>query len=286
MASGSTTNYDLPYPLPSDPVNFTEDMEALAVAIEDTLPGFVNQTQLSNHLSNTVNVHGISNTSNLVYTNDSRLTNARTPTSHASTHGNAGSDPITIAQSQVTNLISDLGLKAPISSPQFTGVPQAPTATVGTNTDQIATTQFVQTAVTGTGQVPSVSGQAGKYLYTDGTNAFWQEYQDTQLPSVIVSTNTVEILDSFDGNAYRSAEYLIQADQANTSKKTLLKMLIIHDDSQVYQTTYGIIEVGSTRIPMEVFATINNFVVDLKVEIQDADTDNVQLEIVRTLVTV
>lgn len=286
MASGSTTNYDLPYPLPSDPVNFTEDMEALAVAIEDTLPGFVNQTQLSNHLSNTVNVHGISNTSNLVYTNDSRLTDARTPTSHASTHGSAGSDPITIAQSQVTNLISDLGLKAPISSPQFTGVPQAPTATVGTNTDQIATTQFVQTAVTGTGQVPSVSGQAGKYLYTDGTNAFWQEYQDTQLPSVIVSTNTVEILDSFDGNAYRSAEYLIQADQANTSKKTLLKMLIIHDDSQVYQTTYGIIEVGSTRIPMEVFATINNFVVDLKVEIQDADTDNVQLEIVRTLVTV
>jgi hypothetical protein len=273
MASGSTTNYDLPYPVPSDPVNFTEDMEALAVAIEATLPGFVAQSQLSDHLLDTTNVHGISNTSNLVYTNATSLINA-------------SGNPVSVTQNQVTNLISDLALKAPISSPQFTGIPQAPTALSGTNTDQIATTQFVQTAVTGTGQVPSVSGQAGKYLYTDGTNAFWQEYQDTQLPSVIVSTNTVEILDSFDGNAYRSAEYLIQADQANTSKKTLLKMLIIHDDSQVYQTTYGIIEVGSTRIPMEVFATINNFVVDLKVEIQDADTDNVQLEIVRTLVTV
>jgi hypothetical protein len=34
------------------------------------------------------------------------------PDPHASTHGAAGSDPVTIAQSQVTNLTTDLGLKA------------------------------------------------------------------------------------------------------------------------------------------------------------------------------
>lgn len=39
---------------------------------------------------------------------DSRLTDDRDPTAHAASHASAGSDPITIAQSQVTNLVSDL----------------------------------------------------------------------------------------------------------------------------------------------------------------------------------
>jgi hypothetical protein len=36
--------------------------------------------------------------------NDSRLSNARTPTAHASTHASAGSDPVTLDASQVTGL--------------------------------------------------------------------------------------------------------------------------------------------------------------------------------------
>ena len=47
--------------------------------------------------------------------NDARLSDARTPTAHAATHGAAGSDPITIAQSQVTSLVSDLAGKVPTS---------------------------------------------------------------------------------------------------------------------------------------------------------------------------
>jgi hypothetical protein len=73
---------------------------------------------------------------------------------------------ITIAESQVTGLVSDLSaklasataastyetisnvaLKAPLASPALTGTPTAPTATAGTNTTQIATTAFVGTAV-------------------------------------------------------------------------------------------------------------------------------------------
>lgn len=42
---------------------------------------------------------------------DARLTDARTPTAHASTHASAGSDPVTLAQSQVTNLTPDLAGK-------------------------------------------------------------------------------------------------------------------------------------------------------------------------------
>jgi hypothetical protein len=39
--------------------------------------------------------------------------------------------------------------RAPLASPGFTGTPSAPTAALGTNTTQIATTAFVQTAIAG-----------------------------------------------------------------------------------------------------------------------------------------
>lgn len=48
----------------------------------------------------------------------------------------------------VTSAIqTQLDAKAPLNSPELTGVPLAPTATVGTNSTQIATTAFVKTAV-------------------------------------------------------------------------------------------------------------------------------------------
>lgn len=63
---------------------------------------------------------------------------------------------------------------APLSSPALTGTPTAPTASNGTNTTQVATTQFVQTAVSGiVGQLPSQTGNAGRYLTTNGTAASW-----------------------------------------------------------------------------------------------------------------
>ena len=42
----------------------------------------------------------------------------------------------------------DISGKANIASPTFTGTPKAPTANAGTNTTQIATTEFVSTAIT------------------------------------------------------------------------------------------------------------------------------------------
>ena len=44
--------------------------------------------------------------------NDARLSNARTPSTHASTHSAGQSDAITITQAQVTSLVSDLAAKA------------------------------------------------------------------------------------------------------------------------------------------------------------------------------
>ena len=54
-------------------------------------------------------------TGTAVITTDTRLSNSRTPTAHASSHASAGSDPVTLAQSQVTNLTTDLAGKAATS---------------------------------------------------------------------------------------------------------------------------------------------------------------------------
>lgn len=50
--------------------------------------------------------------------------------------------PVSTAQQAV------LDLKADLASPTFTGVPAAPTAAVGTNTDQLATTAYVRAEIT------------------------------------------------------------------------------------------------------------------------------------------
>lgn len=58
--------------------------------------------------------------------NDGRLTDPRTPTAHAASHGSDGDDAITIGQSQVTGLIDALATKAALVSPAFSGAPTAP----------------------------------------------------------------------------------------------------------------------------------------------------------------
>jgi len=61
----------------------------------------------------------------------------------AASHGHSIAD--------VTNLQTTLNAKAPLSSPTFTGTPAAPTASGGTNTTQVATTAFVQAAISSFG---------------------------------------------------------------------------------------------------------------------------------------
>lgn len=84
----------------------------------------------------------------------------------------------------------ELSAKAPTASPTLTGTPKAPTANVGTNNTQIATTEFVTRAVANAiGTVTSIefsvvsslpaSGRTGTiYLVSNnhGTNNVYDEY--------------------------------------------------------------------------------------------------------------
>ncbi len=60
------------------------------------------------------------------------------------------------------------------ASPALTGTPTAPTATAGTNTTQIATTAYV-VGTAFSSALPGQTGNAGKYVTTDGTTASWAD---------------------------------------------------------------------------------------------------------------
>jgi len=55
-------------------------------------------TAVSTHSSDTTSVHGITDTANLVYTSDARLSDARTPTAHATTHNPGQSDALDLTK--------------------------------------------------------------------------------------------------------------------------------------------------------------------------------------------
>ena len=62
-----------------------------------------------------------------------------------------------------TAAITAVNLKANIASPEFTGVTLAPTAVLGTNTTQIATTEYVQSEITNlSGSPPSILNTLNK----------------------------------------------------------------------------------------------------------------------------
>lgn len=73
-------------------------------------------------------------------------------------------------QADLANKFSNM---ASSNSPTLTGTPTAPTAAVGTNNNQIATTKFVNDSLQNVGSLPDQTGQSGKYLTTDGTTASW-----------------------------------------------------------------------------------------------------------------
>ncbi|KUN03148.1 hypothetical protein AQI95_24635 [Streptomyces yokosukanensis] len=53
--------------------------------------------------------------------NDSRLSDARTPTAHAASHGSGGSDPVALAQSQITGLAAALAALLQLAGGTMTG---------------------------------------------------------------------------------------------------------------------------------------------------------------------
>ncbi len=126
MAADILTNATNISNIDSNVSTLTGNLSALDTRVDVTESDISDlETSTSAHSSATINVHGIADTSALATKSyvDSAIGNTE---NYADTA---------------------LALKANLASPALTGTPTAPTATVGTDTTQIATTAFVQDAI-------------------------------------------------------------------------------------------------------------------------------------------
>lgn len=156
--------------------------------------------------------------STVPFGNDSRFFDARTPNAHAASHASAGSDPVTLAESQITGLTADLALKAPLASPALTGAPTAPTATAGDASTTVATTAFVQTAV-----LQGVAKEAVKYASTG------------VLPSIIYANGSSGVGATLTGVAL--AAISLDSSSPSVGDRVLIKNQASTFQNGVYVTT-------------------------------------------------
>ena len=150
-------------------------------------------------------------------------------------YDNSGTD-VEVALSGIPTS-TDLNAKAPLASPNFTGIPLAPTANAGTNTTQIATTAFV------TGGLNLKANLAGP-TFTGVPAA----------PTAAVGTNTTQLATT----AYVQAEVgqSIQAHDADTAKTDVAQTYTAAQRAEVTALTFA-----ATMTPN--FADSNNFSVTL-----------------------
>jgi hypothetical protein len=123
---------------------------------------------------------------------DTRLSDSRTPTTHASTHASAGADPVTIAQSQVTNLTTDLStLTTNVSGKQ--PLDSELTAIAGLTSAADKGIQFTGSGTAATFDLTT----AGKAILDDAS-------ADAQLTTLGVTSAGKAILDDADASAQRT----------------------------------------------------------------------------------
>ncbi len=131
-----------------------------AVAAHAALTTGVHNLGTASHLD--VPPTGNASAIQVVLGNDTRLSDTRTPAAHAATHAAGGSDPVQLAESQVTGLSTDLGLLAPLAGATFTGTVTAPSF-VGALTGNAS-----GTAANVTGVVAVANGGTGVSLAATG----------------------------------------------------------------------------------------------------------------------
>jgi hypothetical protein len=103
--------------------------------------------------------------------NDSRLSDARTPTAHAASHGSGGSDPVTLAESQVTNLTTDLAAKVALAGSTSTGEQVAPSFKASGKTG--ATASPLVLAGSTTSGAPASGAHIVGEIAGDATGKLW-----------------------------------------------------------------------------------------------------------------
>lgn len=95
-----------------------------------------------------------------------------------------------------------------------------------------------------------------------------------------IAVNTPVLIDTFDGTAYRSAEYLLQLSQAGNY--TTSKILIIHNGINVSLTEYGTVSIG-TDIDYSLSCSFSGNNLELSLQCPEATTNSVSFKYSKTL---
>lgn len=125
-----------------------------------------------------------------------------------------------------TNLAAALNLKANLASPAFTGTPTAPTASTGTNTTQVATTAFVQDAISNASLTLAVNNTA---LTQSGGVCTWTIINTLNNADVICSVREV------------SSGEEVETSKTYTASNIVIKM---NSSTNIAANTYRAVIIG------------------------------------------
>ena len=146
--------------------------------------------------------------------------------------------------SDVVNLQSDLDLKAPLESPELTGTPTAPTPSISTYTDQIATTKFTKDLISDelfgvldyrTSFDPAVESGSDGFPTTGGSGA--------------------------SGEIMKGNVFIVASDGYLTTEAVFAGDIIIaniNDPGQILNN-WDIVERNITYVPEDVINKVSNF---------------------------
>ena len=135
----------------------------------------------------------------------------------------------------IDNLQTTLNNKAPLLSPALTGTPTAPTANVGTNTNQIATTEFVASTVN------NVSLTVTKSESLPNTRAeILAKNTDFTVPSYKVGSNTLMVfINGVHGMAGEDATLYAYKEMGTVG--TMSTTIQFHDDIATDHSIFAIV---------------------------------------------
>lgn len=143
---------------------------------------------------------------------------------------------------------------APLASPTFTGIPAAPTAAQGTNTTQLATTAFVQAALTAAGSITNLdsltdvvitTAATGQLLQFNGTN--WVNWT----PTYISGNQTITLSGDITGSGTTSIATTLATVNSNVGtfgNTTTIPVVTVNAKGLVTAVTTATITTGSSSL--------------------------------------
>jgi hypothetical protein len=129
--------------------------------------------------------------------------------------------------------------------------------------------------------LPSQSGNAGKYLTSDGTDASWAVLPITLPSSVQLTGNTATTVDTTALSAFTSIEYLVSLKQATSNKTRTSKVIVQTDGTAVDMTEYAITETGGALAGVVIAASVSSTDCILQATVTDASTNNVTVKLIK-----